>query len=325
MSRARRALTDAGLQPESLSEACLAAARRWGDPAGLATALWARRVALMGPSGTEARVRDGREALALPRAAVAPESVLAAHIGLVEDLLELGDRTGADRALDDATRLATELDHPYWSWATACWRTLTTIVDGRCDQAEQQAFTAFGCQTGDHPEAVAALGVNLVDVRLFQHRAGEVVEMLATAADDQPQIPAYRAVLALCCADSSDLAGAADAYGHFAARGFELPADSNWLLAVAVLADTCVTLGDADGAVDLARLLEPWADRQVILNCYGGGAYWGPVAHHLGRLALLRHDRCRGEELLRRAVELSECFRAPEFAARSRAELARLG
>jgi hypothetical protein len=125
--------------------------------------------------------------------------------------------------------------------------------------------------------------------------------------------------------ESGDLAGAA-AYRYFAALGFELPADSNWLLAAAALADTCVTLGDADGAAELARLLEPWADRHVILNCYGGGgAYWGPVAHHLGRLALLRHDRCRGEELLRRAMELSECARAPQFVARARAELARLG
>lgn len=318
-------LTDATDERRALCEACLRAARRWGDPGGLATALWARRFALMGPAGTEARVRDGQEALRLPRAALAPESVVAAQLGLVEDLLELGDRTGADRALDDANRLATELDHPYWSWATACWQTLTTIVDGRVDDAERQAFAALEHQAGDHPEAVAALGVNLVDVRLFQGRAGEMIDLLHGAADAAPHIPAYRAVLAVCCAEAGDHAGAAAAYGHFAARGFHLPEDSNWLLAVAVLADTCATLGDADGAAPLSALLEPWADRQVILNCYGGGgAYWGPVAHHLARLALLRHDRCRAEELLQRAVDHSEQFRAPRFAARSRALLAQL-
>ena len=318
-------LTDATDERRALCDACLTAARRWGHPSGLATALWARRFALMGPPGTTARVRDGEEVLHLPRADVAPESVVAAHLGLVEDLLELGDRAGADRALDDATRLATELDHPYWSWATACWRTLTTIVDGHLDDAERQAFAALEQQTGDHPEAVATLGVNLVDVRLFQGRAGEMIDLLHGAAADAPHIPAYRAALALCCAEAGDHAGAAAAYGHFAARGFELPEDSNWLLAVAALADTCATLGDTAGAASLTELLEPWADRQVILNCYGGGgAYWGPVAHHLGRLALLRDDRCCAEALLHRAVEHAEHFRAPRVAARSRAQLAQL-
>jgi tetratricopeptide (TPR) repeat protein len=315
-------LTDARDERGDLSAECLAAARRWGDPNGLATALWARRTALMGPPGTEARVKDGEEALALPRAEIAPESVLAALLGLVEDLLELGDRTGADRTLDDAARLAADLDHPYWSWATTCWRTLTTIVDGRYDEAERLAFAALACQSGDHPEAAAALGVNLIDLRLLQGRAGEMIDLVHEAADQNPHIPTYRAVLALCCAEAGDHAGARDAFSHFAARGFELPDDSNWLLAVAVLADTCATLGDTEHAPGLAARLEPWADRQVILNCFGGGgAYWGPVAHHLGRLAALTGDPCRAQALLTRAVELSDQFRAPGFAARSRAAL----
>ena len=51
----------------------------------------------------------------------------------------------------------------------------------------------------------------------------------------------------------------------------------------------------------------------------------GPVTHHMGRLALLRDDRGHAEKLLRRAVEQSECFRAPRFAARSQAQLDQLG
>jgi DNA-binding SARP family transcriptional activator len=318
-------LTDAADERRALSEQCLAVARRWGDPAGLATALWGRRIALMGPAGTRSRRDDGREVLALPRAEVPLELVIGAQLGLVEDLLELGDRPGADRALDVASNLAAALDHPYWSWATACWRTLSVIIDGRPDEAEQLAFAALTYQPGDHPEAVAALGVNLTDVRLFQGRAGEVVDLLRVAADDNPQIPAYRAVLALCSAEAGDLAGARAAYDTFATRGFELPRDSNWLLAVAVLADTCATLGDDASAEVLETLLEPWTGRQVVLNCYGGGgAYWGPVDHHLARLAATRGDHDRACELLTRAVCLSEEFRAPQFAARSRAARAGL-
>ncbi len=313
-------LTDAAEERRTLAEQCLAVARRWNDPAGLATALWGRRIALMGPAGTLARLEDGREALALPRAEVPPELVIGAQLGLVEDLLELGDRHGADRVLEAASTLAAELDHPYWSWATACWRTLSVIIDGNLDEAEPLAFAALACQTGDHPEAVAALGVNLTDARLFQGRAGEMGDLLRVAADDNPHIPAYRAVLALCSAEAGNLADARTAYDAFARSGFELAMDSNWLLAVAVLADTCATLGDAEGAGVLGSLLAPWAGRHVVLNCYGGGgAYWGPVDHHLGRLAATRGDHAAACAHLRRAVELAEAFRAPRFAARSRA------
>lgn len=316
---------DAGERRE-LCERCLSVARQWGDPGGLATALWARRIALMGPAGTEERLADGREALALPRAEVPPESLLAAHLGQVEDLLELGDRTGAEAVLAGAATLAASLDHPYWSWATACWRTLSTIIDGRCSDAEALAFAALGQQSsGEHPEAVAALGVNLVDIRLFEGRSAEMIELLTAAADENPQIPAYRAVLALCCAEAGDLVGAREAYDRFAGSDFELPADSNWLLAVTVLADAGATLGDADGAARLTELLEPWADRQVVLNCYGGGgSYWGPVAHHLGRLAAVRDDPATARAHLERAIELAEGFGALLFAARSRAALAAL-
>jgi hypothetical protein len=62
------------------------------------------------------------------------------------------------------------------------------------------------------------------------------------------------------------------------------------------------------------------AGRQVVLNCYrGGGAYWGPMDHHLGRHVATRGDHEWACDLLTRAVGLCEEFRAPQFAARSRA------
>ena len=67
------------------------------------------------------------------------------------------------------------------------------------------------------------------------------------------------------------------------------------MLAIAVLADTAATLDDRKRAPALIRLLEPYCERHVVLNCFGGGgAYWGPVAHHLGRLdAMLGEHEAR--------------------------------
>jgi hypothetical protein len=300
----------------ALCERALLLARESGEARLLATALWARRVALMGPAGTTERLADSREASALPPGEVPADLAVAVQLGLVEDLLELGDRDAADAALTIARRLATDLDHPYWSWATECWNTLATIIDDDLDTAEQLAFAALSHQPDGHPEAVAALGVNLVDIRLLQGRAGEMIALLADAADEHPNIPCYRAVLALCCAASGDLAGAREAFDAFAARGFDVPVDSNWLLTIAALADVAATLGDVDAGAELSARLEPYADRQVILNCYGGGgAWWGPVAYHLGRLARTAGDVERARTLLRDATERCERFRAPRYAA----------
>jgi DNA-binding SARP family transcriptional activator len=319
-------LTDAKAERDELAQRCLREARRSSDPDILAEGLQARRIALMGPAGTKARVVDGREALALPTDAVAPERALAAQLGLVEDLLELGDRAGVDAAVEQARVQAERLAHPYWSWATTSWRALLAIVDGRLAEAESLAFDAFSHQTpSEHPEAAAALGVNLVDIRLFQGRADEMLELLCDAADRNPHIPAYRAVLALCRTNAGDLEGARSAYQQLAVRDFELPPDSNWLLAIAVLADTAATLGDRDGARTLAKLLEPYADRHVVLNCFGGGgAYWGPVEHHLGRLAATLGRGAEARTHLERAIAACEAMGAVGFAPRSRDALAAL-
>ena len=319
-------LTDAKDQRDALTERCLLEARRRENANSLAVALQARRVALMGPEGTIARVADGRETLALPDRTVTPDRVLAAHLGLVEDLLELGDRAGVDDAIEHARVLAEQLAHPYWSWAATSWRALLAVVDGRLGDAEALAFEALAHQApAEHPEAVAALGVNLVDIRLFQGRANEMVDLLRAAADENPHIPTYRAVLSLCCASAGRLDDARAAYALLAARDFALPPDSNWLLAIAVLADTAAILGDDDGARVLAGLLAPYDDRHVVLNCFGGGgAYWGPVAHHLGRLEALLGRTDEARRLLERAVAASEALGAAPFAKFSRAALASL-
>ena len=203
---------------------------------------------------------------------------------------------------------------------------LAAIIDGRLDEAEQLAFDATTRQIGDHPEAFACLGVNLIDIRLYQGRSGELLDLVASAAEDNPHIPAYRAVLALCASEAGehDVAGAA--YDHFATDGFRtIPLDTNRLLTLGVLAHTAVSLGREADAPRLTELLAPYAGQQVLLNCFGGGgAVWGPVDHQLGRLALLGPDRAAARRLLDGALAQAEAFGAPLAAARVRDDRAQV-
>lgn len=305
-------LTDRRAERRALADHALERARRLGRDGVLATALLGHRVARTGPEHAEARLADAAEILALPPDARPFAVTVGALMARHEDALLTGERDLARRSLAEATRMADDAGHPYWRWVTATWRVLDRIIDGDLEGAEPEALAATGLQDG-HPEAVACLGVNLVDIRLFQGRAGEVVDLLADAAAGHPHIPGYRAVLALCRAESGDLAGAARDYGAFAGDRFEsVPDDTNRLLTLAVLADVAATLDDAEGGAHLFGLLHPHADRHVVLNCFGGGgAYWGPVATQLGRLSAVLGDRVGAGRWLRRGRDAAAAFGAP--------------
>jgi hypothetical protein len=226
----------------------------------------------------------------------------------------LGDREAARAALAAASQRAATYGHPFWSWVVTTWEALDALVDGRLEQAEELAFAALGWQP-DYPRAQACVGVNLVDIRLYQRRAGEVVDLLDTAARANPHIPAYRAVLTLCCWESGDVARATAEYRTFADQGFaNVPDDTNRLLALGVLGSVCARIGTPAERHIVAQLLAPWADQHVVLNCYdGGGAYWGPVAHIL---ALLAPEGPARDRLFGRAEVAALRFGAPLAAQR---------
>ena len=310
-------LSDHVEERTALATDALSRARDLGRPDLLGSALLGHRVARPGPQHAEARLHDIDEILAIDPPARPPAVTIGALVARHEDHLLRGDRTSAREALADARVEAEASGHPYWRWVVATWEVLGLIIDGDLEDAEPRAFEALGYQA-DHPEAMACLGVELVAVRLFQERAGEMVDLLGSAADENPHIPCYRAVLALCLADSGAMNEAGRHYRRFADTSFTtIPDDTNRLLAMAALADVAATLGDRSGASDLLEILAPHHTRQVVLNCFaGGGAYWGPVATQLGRLAAVLGDEAAAADHFARARESAASFGAPLALAR---------
>lgn len=305
-------LTGAHDERRSLAEDALDRARSHGRADLITRALVGHRLAHHGPEAAEIRLAEIDEALTIGRHHCSTDVTISALMARHEDAMLIGDRVLARSALAEAHPLAEAFGHPYWQWVVRTWQTLELIVDGRLDDAEALAFEASALQA-DHPEAIACLGVNLVDIRLFQGRASEVIDLLDAAAADNPHIPAYRAVLTLCLAESGELSRAAAELRHFAHSDFEaIPDDTNRLLALAVLADVAATVGDHDAAMVLHHLLLPHRDRQVVLNCFGGGgSYWGPVATQLGRLSLVLGDKDGATAHLAAARASAEAFDAP--------------
>ncbi|MGB0115059.1 MAG: AAA family ATPase [Ilumatobacteraceae bacterium] len=242
-----------------------------------------------GPAQVHDRLAAEADVLAIALGDRSLDTTLTALIYRYEDLLSVGRRDEARPHLDAAIALADRFNHPYWGWAAATWSALDAVVVGDLEWAEALATAAAERPHTDSGGVLACLGVNLVNVRLFQGRSGEVLDLLATAADAHPEVPCYRAVLALCAAEADEMRRARAAYESFRRSRFEvIPHDTNRLLTLAVLADVTVAVGDVAAASDLWGLLEPYRHEHAVLNCYGGGgAYWGPVAGPLAGLATL--------------------------------------
>ncbi|QXC61743.1 AAA family ATPase [Aquihabitans sp. G128] len=311
-------LTDRDDERAAAADEALARARADGDPSLVAQALLDHRRARIDPRHAEARLADLSEVRALAAAAGQPDLAIAAAVYEHEDRLLVGDRPGARASLAEAEALLERHPEPYWRWCTATWRVVDLLLDGHLDAAEEAAFAAIDPEA-DHDEAIACLGVNLCDLRLFQGRAGEVVDLLRAAVAANSDIPCYRAVLALCLVEAGDRDGAAVELDWFAADGFRtIPDDTNRLLAFAVLADVACQLGATEAALPLLEELAPHAGRQVVLNCFGGGgAVWGPVATQLAGLAELLGDGEAAATWSAQARCEAEAFDAPLVLARS--------
>jgi hypothetical protein len=282
-------------------------------PANLARALLNTRITKLDPARAAERLADLDEVLALPSSRLSPEQSIAAAAYRHEELLRLGRRAEATTMLSRAQVLADQHRHPYWQWVVRTWEGLGRVIDGDLDGAEAIAFEAAGLQVDASEESLACLGVNLVSIRLHQRRAGEIMELIGDAAARYPHIPCYRAVLALCAAESGDAAAADAAYRSFADPSFAgVPDDPNRFLTLAVLAHVAAELGDEDGAAPLTELLAPYRSLHVVLNCYGGGGtYWGPARYALARLAALDGRRDAAAQLFVEALADAEHLGAP--------------
>ena len=251
-----------------------------------ASAILAQRYVRLAPDALDDRLDDLERVLAMGDDMIGAQNGVMARTYLVEDLLRAGRVAEAHRAVADARTALRAYPDPYWTWALATWEVVLAIHAGDVERAEQLAFSAMEL-AGGSGGGVACLGVNLTDIRLFQGRAGEMIGALSGAVDEHPEVPAYRAVLALCASESGDAPLAAACLDWFRQADFaNLPDDTNRPLALVVLAHTAADLGDEDAMRSLMTLVKPQAGQLSIIAVYGGGgAYWGPSSHALARLA----------------------------------------
>jgi hypothetical protein len=297
-------------------------ARAAGDPAALAAALNARRVALWAPAHADERLATATAMVEAAEAAGDREAALQGRNWRVVDLLELGRVPETAAEIDRYAALADALGLPHYRWYVPLWRACLATLAGRWAEAaaRREDVLALGRQAND-PNA------QLMGRLLHEHALGEqrrIDELdrawVAEMAETSPAGTAWKVALTVIDAVTGDLYQARRIVAELTRDGCRaLPMNANWH-AACDLAEGAALVGDREAAAPLYELLAPHERLFPVvaraMSCFGSAEYYvGRLAATLGRLD-------EAESRLRRAAHVNDRAGA---APRAALALARLG
>lgn len=297
-------------------------ARRLGDPPTLLRVTSLAYQDFYLPHSVEDRLSCFAEAVRIAETLRDPVAAFRAHYARAVACLQ--DCRGAelDAHLAECLTLAERIDQPHESWSTAIVRSTRALQLGRLGEAEELANAAMALGSESVPESMTTFGAQLLEILRVAGRWEELAQMgelMAAAADENPGVPALRAVLARTYADlSRDEDALATIRDDIRDLFNGFPYDVVWLSGMVVLAETCIRLGQWDACELLYEKLLPWRDQGATVT-----ATWvGPVALHLATLSTVLGRYDDAEEQFTLALVLCERLGAPYWTARTEIELA---
>ena len=305
----------------AVSDEALAVARRLGDPATTVHVLNLRFNAIWMPSTLAERLSLTAEAMQVAAQTGDRVARFWAAKARADTALEAGDLAEADRCLDVLSEVAESVGQPVLRWQHAVQRTWRVLLGGDLAAAESLASQAWELgEASRQPDASALFGAQLVSLRWFQGRIGELNELIARTVDENPGIAAMRAALVLVHADGDDVDPVRDALLTAIEKSGLPVEDPTWITAMACYAEAAAMVAEPGPAAELYERLRPWRDH-VVTN---GTTCEGPVAHYLAQLASVLGRPDEAEALFRLAAGANERVGCPFFTARTSLSWGRL-
>ena len=307
---------------DALSAAAVELARRSGNAAALDYAIEGRAYAILGPDTIHEQL-----ALASELERVVPredrERVVAAYMLRDSAELLLGDVRGDEANLNAALRIAEELRQPVQLWLILASKAMLAMGTGRLDEAEELMLRAFELGERAIPDG-AIPHYHMQRYALAEFRGGleEAEPGVRRLAEDYPTRPVFRCALARLHAQLGRTAEARTAFDELTADGVAaLPFDQEWLFGMALLAETCVYLGDVETAAVLYELLAPWNELNAVDPAEG---FMGSVSRYLGQLAALLDRVDEAARHYQEAMAMNERMGARPWLAYTQEDHARL-
>ena len=253
----------------SLEQEAKTMARQLGDPGTLVAVINDCSLPLRVPSTLGSQLADIRESLEIAERIGDPLGQFWASAWTYIDATRAGDFTLAERCLALGRVVSARLQEPTMLWAHTFQEASFALQRGEPDRAEELATKALEIgSASEEPDAFTYYGSQLMCARDQQGRLGELVDLIAEVAEQNPGMPVYGAILPWAHNESGDEATARVLFDAAAERGFDLPQDSTWLDSVICYASIAVQLHLPERCGDLFALLAPFHDQAP---CQGVG------------------------------------------------------
>jgi class 3 adenylate cyclase/tetratricopeptide (TPR) repeat protein len=298
-----------------LAEGALALAREAGDASTLARVLIAYFYAVWAPDTLERRRELFPELLDSAMRSRDPAlEYWAANREYGTVAMEVGELERAGAATEREIALS-EKGEPTMRWVTTFNGAGLALLRGDLARAERLAEEAvqIGADAGQ-PDAYMVYSGQLQEIRLYQGRGGELIELLEQSVAANPGIPAWRAALAQTLGWVGRTERSAAIVADAATDGFEHVHWDQFRLATLAMYAEAATLAEVSGAAGvLYELIEPWADQIA----WVGAITYGQASTYLGLLAtaLGRHEHA--DEHFKRSCEFHEANELLLWAARA--------
>jgi hypothetical protein len=309
-------LIDSPDRRRELAETAVTAARRADDDAAVAVSLAALCDALAGPDHCEARGDYAGEIVAIARLlGNQPLELLGRRLRLVA-LLETGAIAGAEAEVLAYRTLAEVVRHPLYRWYVPLWQGMRALLDGRFDdcRAALVEAAALGEQAGSTNAAMLVATQRWCLCAEAGDRDG--LTALLTELDELglagvwPEIT--RGLLLAQVGRDEDARAQLDATAPLLAA---MPLDSEWLPAMAQVAETIGLIGAHPIAGWVYDALTPYAELFTVEGI--GAAVRGPVHGALGLLAAATGDVVAADKHFAAGARAARSFGAPRLARRA--------
>ncbi|RLC55068.1 MAG: hypothetical protein DRI30_08160, partial [Chloroflexi bacterium] len=270
---------------EECSRQALEIAQRVGDPRALGDALWRRQAAYHRPAEVQKRLQMADDLLQAARDSGVGWLAAHGHWVRMEVMMQLGDIQAVDVEIERHAQEAQESRLPSLIGFSTLLRALRALLEGRFEEAERLGREAFALgQRAQAPLLAQMYLIQLMILRWSQGRLDEMEALVRAGAQQSPDVPAFRATLAMTYADLGREEQAKVEFEGLAVDDFSnLPSDSNLPLTLAYLAVAADFLNDARRAAALYDLLLPYAGHNIIVGA--GAACLGSASRSLGILA----------------------------------------
>jgi DNA-binding SARP family transcriptional activator len=308
---------------DRLSREAVALARRSGSEAALAYALEGRATATLAPDTGGETLELFDELLEVAERIGDPERAVHSHLFRCVVSLRLGDLDEVERELAAVAPIAHALRQAPQLWLMEATRADLALARGRMVKAEEHIETAFAYGELAQPEMATPV-YRLQRYRLREYRGGldQSEPEIGDLAGEYPARVVFRCALAHIHARLGGLAQARAIVHELAPDDFAaVPFDQEWFLAMSLLAETAVLLGEGDAAAALYRQLLPWSALHASDHPEG---YRGSLSRDLGQLAALLERWDDAERHFQDALAMNGKAGALPWLAHTSADYARM-